>query len=492
MFMLFLYMLCPLCVFNDVEGKFLEFSPKSEEGKEFWAENKIKKGWKSPFLEEEILNIDLPSIDGDKHVFFTSIDAVYTEDKLNPLDLQLRLTKESPLVLSRDVFAAWLLSTYIGIKEKGTDGIYETIEEIEPVIGRIIQMKAGPIPNLTIKILADGTFSIVNNQDFSLNEFDLGNGFSNYTAISTNPDLPQDQIHKALAALPMRRVKDIKLAHKYPAIVSCITTFGGLGSFGFTSDCSVESMNQIKQSNNCYNPQCTFYGFSSQGVKNAHDFEMRDHSNSVVTCQLNVPKMSYNDPKLNQQNAFGGSVATTMPDGALYKVAAANCDKETQNRACFNGIPVSRADLPPRLIEYWKKTPEGSFANCQDNGEEAEVTCCTSATNCDADHQIKLKAEDATRDTQNQVCSLYSAIYLGADGKRRRDKIRFPGYASCIKTKTLKIATPKACSLQQNKEVTCKLKQYSGLPTFTVPASSCSAQDMQDACSIGAEPVSCR
>ena len=439
--------------------------------KNAWTLGDISKDTVGTLVENEQFDFVLPENIDDTHMLLFYIAPKNSEDSLKT-QIRLFLTKENQK-------NSYLISRWIA--KIAANGSLQYAFDL--LIGRItIKIDKDLISSLISK---DGTFSFQENEynTSDLLEFDLEKN----RAVEISKENS--------GTFAVNRIKELKLGHAYPALVSGITLFAGINSMGKVKNCTQGSIEAISKANQCDQVICKYYGFSKDGVAQQLAFEKKDHNVASVGCQLNVAVAGYQGQgtnKTNLLNALSGQdpVATTTPSGAIYRVPAKDCSIETQNRACFNKTMTELPDVKNRQ-EYNLSAGGISFPvvkNCKNSTKAKFVCWCKEGEKCIKEEptdvygfETKIGPANITRASQEKQCNFW----------REEDaaKIRGPQYAACLNQSVLKIANPLSCELLSKFEVSCKLNNYD-LPPFTVAVAGCNQASLNEACTELATPVS--
>ncbi len=485
------------CFFSSLRSELKIFVPKPESSiNDLAIEKNITKMWTlgdtstvpvGIILSDEKFNLELPQKDNETFMVLFNIDKENSENSNN---IQIRLFINKILIpdIKKNYY---LLSRYLAVLNDARD---EILSDFDLIIGRLDVAKE--VQKISLDLSKEGRLSLIDNKNKALlQEFSVDN---HQIELSKENSL----------TFPTHEVSELNLAHAYPAVISCITKFAGLGSFAAVKDCTSTSIKNVEKSNDCDHAICSYYGFNNDRVQEQLAFQNKDHSPARVQCQVNVPIVKYQGQGTNEINflrAISGQdpLATTTPTGAIYKVPAANCSEESKKRACFNNTMVDIPDTA-HAQQYAQEDIHGKIfptqkADCA--GNKAEFVCsCSEGENCVFDYDDKGNqigkygretirgTDNISRRTQEKVCNRYKDTINPKTGKKISKQVRMPAYASCINQSLLKVSTPISCSLAEHLQVDCKLKRYDLAP-FSVPVESCNPIDLAEACTIEGTPV---
>jgi len=462
--------------------------PATPEERAYWEDNGIKKSWEldlGPVFKQLSFTIDLPQKTGDFHLisftpsFVTQGDPdVDNQENVPPVNLKnvpliLYIRKEAPTQTRK---ISWNITRRIPSLNYQASRIGRIIQATTKSDSTSVNGTSVNGTSVTFDITPDGTLSIdpVSSSQFSL--VHINPAPDSATGLYSPNPLMFDDLYDG------EPTDKLLLGHLYPAVVTCITEFGGLRSIGYVNDCSTDSLQSVTANNKCVTPVCSYFGFTEKGIQKQNGLIHQSSAPAVVTCQL-YPDVAWKRTTastdfVNSISSFlgGPTLPTSSGPGPTYKVPAANCTEDVQNRACFHNSVVTRNKSEVHLYDDPEKLSSrcslGAKIYCYDYNKEK---------NRWVQSPIAHSAIDATHAKQEEICNLFDPI--------TKQPIRIPAYGVCQEKINVDIANPVACGVG-NKTVSCKILNYPLIPPFPAKSASCSEADIRDACISGfATPI---
>ncbi len=525
-----------------------------------WAIEGTKKSWSitspKPINSDISFDFELPESLGDQHtLIFSLYDPL--DQKKNPINIKLSFTHDK-ITANETV---WTIVRW----RSDSPFIHKIglLKDSKGAVQKKVSLTLSAKGELSITSLPDNTFQLYtevnkpealnlntqgilvapNNYATPKNFYACTVGTYTKSRINSSQGIIKDEYGATkkdtkviqCKSLPnsidkFKVTKKLLIGKLNPAIVKGITTMAGMGSAAQVADCSINAQNNAMAQLNSDNPMCTYYGFGSEDDARMENDYWQPSAAAEVSCKLNVDRWTRTDAASSFLNFFGADIPMKSGPPPTYITPAANCDAETQRRACFHNVflNVQKLESKSKFNKYSSdpllKKEQDSLKRC-DSGE-AYVFCKeTDATKPqsmwpykkdaamtdvngkvmtfkDPDtgieypipKQFSFLSKNNSWEMQEKICRLrgrekQTEICNGKETEvlkqsclnSIRDDFYVPSYAMCQEKKNLDIADPVGCKVK-NKTVTCQ-PLAPGLNSFEEKVYSCDAKgELEQAC----------